>query len=399
MGDLSLDVGDVQVLVNFPNDGQGFFWHHRVLLCRVAGSRWLTLTPDLEIAEHDLGQLRHRVLPRLSPFPPDIAGEVYAFDPVGVAVLNGFKRQAKTMAIILGEGDLPDSEATCWVRSDTRDPDFGVLVDSGLLENAATGLAFGAKGVAVIEGEEVFVERVPTKELAAWKRGRLLEGGDTRLLGDHRDASGQRRLDLATSVMLMKSAEEADFPIKGTRAAKELHNAVSEGPGNFLSYHAEWVRLSGVSRRSAATHVHSALCEGLRLLHHYDQIDSSSTAIGEHLSRWLIQTEIAVERSPQQPDYSGLDIIAGTAVLPDGRASTGKFNEWVSSRMKERAAIWKQERLYRQERRAGRLNFATQADEDDEESVDKGAGKGKRRKKKKGDKTKPDDSSGGAPGK
>ena len=67
--------------------------------------------------------------------------------------------------------------------------------------------------------------------------------------------------------------------------------------------------------------------------------------------RWLVQTGLAVERSPAQPDYSGLDIVAGTATLPDGRASTSKFSEWLAARLKDRAATWKQERLYKAERK------------------------------------------------
>lgn len=38
------------------------------------------------------------------------------------------------------------------------------------------------------------------------------------------------------------------------------------------------------------------------MLHSWDQVDGSTTAIGEHLSRWAIQTELAVERNPAQPD-------------------------------------------------------------------------------------------------
>ncbi len=160
----------------------------------------------------------------------------------------------------------------------------------GLLNNGATGLAFSNKGVILRQGEEIFVERVLVKDLEDWKRQRGLEGGDTRLLGDHKDESGARRLELGKAISLMKSVEDSDFPIHGVRAAKELHESVALGPGNFVSYHAEWIRLSGVAKRTSAAHIHRTLCESLRLLHSYDQIDSSSTAIGEHLSRWLVQT-------------------------------------------------------------------------------------------------------------
>jgi hypothetical protein len=151
-------------------------------------------------------------------------------------------------------------------------------------------------------------------------------------------------------VALMKEPDFEDFPLGGIRAAKEYHSAVAEGAGNFTSYHAEWTRLSGVSEQSAVSHVHRNICEVLRLLHYYDQIDVSATAGGEMLTRWLIQSEISVERNPRHPDYSGLDIVISAPTTREGRAQTTNFNAWVTDRLKDRAAIWKKERLYREER-------------------------------------------------
>ena len=82
-----------------------------------------------------------------------------------------------------------------------------------------------------------------------------------------------------------------------------------------------------------------------------------------------------------QPDYTGLDIVDGTAQLPDGRAATAKFTEWVSNRLKERASLWKQERLYQQERRQLRGKGRTTEGGDETDSDEHG--KGDRRKKKK----------------
>ena len=324
MGDLSLDISEVQILVHYPLDGDGFFWHHRVLLHRVTAGVWLCLTPDLEIQRHDLGATPHRILERRSAFPADIADEIYAHDPLGRAQLNSFKRRAQLQAAILGDGEIADSEAFEWVISEPQHAKFGRAVDSELINNGATGLAFSSKGVVIEEGEEIYVERVLVKDLEDWKRKKTLEGGDERLLGDHRDASGRRKLDLLSAVELMKETEDKEFPISGIRAAREYHEAVSSGPGNFLSYHSEWLRLSGVSKRASAAHIHRSLCEALRLLHSHDQIDASITAVGEFLSRWAVQTELAVERCPGQPDYSGLDIISGASVQADGRASTSK---------------------------------------------------------------------------
>eukprot|EP00435_Cladocopium_sp_Y103_P061503 s490_g23.t1 len=352
MGDLSLDVDAVQVLINYPADADGFYWHHRLLLHRITGGTWLCLTPDHEIQRHDLGATPHRIIERRSRFPEDIADEIYAHDPIGKAQLNAFMRQAKIQAAILGDGDVGEPEAFDWVVSEPQHPKFGTALDPSLINNGATGLAFTSKGVIIEDGEEIYVERVLVKDLEDWRKKKVLEGGDDRLLGDHRDASGRRRLDLASAVELMKETEDKEFPISGIRAAKEYHDSVASGPGNFLSYHAEWLRLSGVAKRASAAHIHRSLCEALRLMHSHDQIDASTTAVGEFLARWAVQTELAVERNPSQPDYSGLDIISGASVQADGRATTSKFSEWVTGRLKERAQVWKQERLYNQERRS-----------------------------------------------
>ena len=385
MGDFTLDIPEVQLLIHYGADPAGFFWHHRILLHRVEGARWLALTPDHEIQQHDLQQERHRVLDRRAPFPPEISHEIYAHDMIGKAQLLSFKRRARVQASILGQGDLEDSEAFVWVISQADHKSFGVEIDTNLLEDESLGLAFTSKGVVVLDGEEVFVERVESRSLDDWRKTRLLEGGDSRLLGDHKDSAGKRRLDLGSAVELMKQEPDTEFPIAGVRAAKELHEAVSEGPGNFLSYHAEWLRLSGVSKKSSAAHIHGSLSECLRLLHSYDQIDASSTAIGEHLSRWMIQTELAVERNPLSPDYGGLDIIAGSAVQADGRASTSKFNEWMSSRLKERAQIWKQERLFAQEKKnlRGKKGGGKGHDSDSDEDPGKKNPKWQNKKKKK----------------
>ena len=132
-------------------------------------------------------------------------------------------------------------------------------------------------------------------------------------------------------------------------------------------------------------------------MHTFDQLDASSLAVGEHLSRWVIQTELAVERNPLQPDFSGLDIIEGSAALPDGRANTSKFTEWVTGRLKERATIWKQERLYNQERRQLRTRGG-RGDDGGSSSEGDGPGKGKQRKNKKKKKGKGEETSGAAQG-
>ncbi|CAE8674891.1 unnamed protein product [Polarella glacialis] len=340
--DFSLDLAEPQILVEFPADPDGFFWHHRILLKRIAGPTWLALTPDHDICRHNLETSRHLVLARAAQFPAAQRAFVYAFDPIDRATLEGFKRIASTQAALLGDGG--DVEVK-------------------------------AKGIVKMGNEEVFVEKVQADNLAAWAAKTVKDAGDIRLLGDHRDAAGKRKLDLSSAVAMMLESKIDDFPLQGVRACREYLSAISEGPGNIISYHSEWVRLSGVNEASAVCHTHRTLAENLRLLVSFDQVDLSNMAGGEQLVRWIIQIETAVERNPKLPDFSGLDIVTGATTSAEGKALAPKFGEWITERMKSRATIWKSQRQYNEERRGS--------------VKDKGAGKGKDKdrdgKKKKKD--------------
>eukprot|EP00959_Pyramimonas_sp_CCMP1952_P280691 5867084-Pyramimonas_sp.AAC.1 len=61
---LTLDIGDPQILVHYPDDENGFLWHHRVLLFRVSDDIWISLTPDLALVRLKLLDIRHEVLER-----------------------------------------------------------------------------------------------------------------------------------------------------------------------------------------------------------------------------------------------------------------------------------------------------------------------------------------------
>jgi hypothetical protein len=168
-------------------------------------------------------------------------------------------------------------------------------------------------------------------------------------------------------VALMKETAQEDFPLQGVRACRELLTSISTGPGNLVSYHSEWVRRSGVSDGSAVCHTHNTLCETLRLAISFDQLDLSNLACAEQLARWVIQIEVAVQRNPKLPDFSGLDIVTGASIGSDGQALVPKFNEWITGRLKDKAQIWKSQRQYNEERRG----------------LNKGKGKGKTKGKTK----------------
>ena len=88
-----------------------------------------------------------------------------------------------------------------------------------------------------------------------------------------------------------------------------------------------------------------------------DQLDISNLMCFEHLIRRIIILEIAVGRNPGAPDFSGLDVVSEAPINQSGAAQVAAMNTWITERLKERANIQKQSRLYKEEhgknRRAG----------------------------------------------
>ncbi|CAK0861861.1 unnamed protein product, partial [Prorocentrum cordatum] len=348
---LTLDIGDPPILVHYPDDENGFLWHHRVLLFRVSDDIWISLTPDLALVRLKLLDIRHEVLERRAPFPAHLGNQVYAHDPIAAAALAGFRRRAKIQGQLLGVGQVDVVERMIWVVAEPRSARFGEVIDAAVMDDDARGTGFDTKGVAVVDGEEIFVQKIAASKLDDFKKETKADLGDVRTLGDHLDDAGQRCLRLSEAVALMRDTDQPNFPLAGVRSVKEFLESVASGPGNMTSYQAEWERLSGVGEGSAVNHVHRNLCEVIRLMHSWDQVDASMLASAELIVRWLVQTEIVVERNPRHPDYSGLDIVISAPVNAAGRATTNKFNSWVTDKLKERAQIWKQERLYREEQK------------------------------------------------
>ena len=91
-----------------------------VLLHRIEGGTWLTLSPDHDIERHDLNAVCHRVLNRRVPVP-DIHDQIYAHDPIGKWVLAALKRAACVQASILGQGEVDDRRKFRSLTSDNMD--------------------------------------------------------------------------------------------------------------------------------------------------------------------------------------------------------------------------------------------------------------------------------------
>lgn len=95
--DISLDVPEPQILLNFPGDANGFFHHHRLLLKRLSPGRWIALSPDYELETIDLNARQHIVLGRRSPFPAHLLPEIYASMPLMSSLAVTWKATADVL--------------------------------------------------------------------------------------------------------------------------------------------------------------------------------------------------------------------------------------------------------------------------------------------------------------
>ncbi|CAK0829777.1 unnamed protein product, partial [Prorocentrum cordatum] len=274
---LTLDVGDPQILVRYENDAHGFFWDHGLLLFRVSEDIWICFTPDHDLVQVKLLDTRHEVLERRAPFPAHLANQVYTRDPIGGAALAAFWRRARLQGQLFGVGQVDAIERMIWVVAEPRSHRFGEIIDAALMGDEGRGTGFDQKGVAALDGEEFFVQKIAASGLADFKRGAQADLGDVRTLGDHRDAAGQRILRLSEAVALMRDVEQPNSPLAGVRSVKEFLDSVASGPGNLTSYQAEWERLSRRWRGLGG--------EVIRLMHSCDQVDASMSACAELLEQ------------------------------------------------------------------------------------------------------------------
>eukprot|EP00959_Pyramimonas_sp_CCMP1952_P388312 8137023-Pyramimonas_sp.AAC.1 len=60
---MSLDIPERQILVHYPDDGIPH--HHRILLVKLDGSRWIWSTPDFSVRAIDVAD--RAVVPGLLP--------------------------------------------------------------------------------------------------------------------------------------------------------------------------------------------------------------------------------------------------------------------------------------------------------------------------------------------
>ena len=262
-----------QVLVAYRNDPE-VTWHHRLLLARAVGSRWVACTPDLELQLLDVAEEEVCPLQAGRPIPEAQADGCYVFGPLPARELSELVVRAREMASLFAE---PEGEAhgDVWVVCSPGHARFGEIVAGELLAGLDRALLRSSLGVVELEDDEATVAsvaRVPRAELEAW-RTRHAGGGDLRLLGTHRDGQGRRFLSFKEGVDLAAETKFDDFPFPEPRATRGYLGGLQFVGGSSENYHNVWLSESGGSPGSVVAHGHKVLLESLRLGMQYDQVN------------------------------------------------------------------------------------------------------------------------------
>ena len=230
-------------------------YHHRVLLRRVSGASWVVLTPLFERFVMDLDEHEYALVRRNAIFPDYTieAGLIY-FDPLEQAELRQHVRAAREEAHLQGGvGDAAELY-TEWRFSDPTVGKFGEVVDSELTEDPAVFSELSGHGLVMVDGVVYSCQMVEASELAAWTKQATSDSHDAKLIVGGAPSS--------LSSYLAKSKEvDRKWRFYGSRVCREWVKAVADGPGNFTSYHRNWVRLSGIAEGASQAHEHRRICE------------------------------------------------------------------------------------------------------------------------------------------
>lgn len=347
----TLDVREPQILRHYPADPAGFYWHHRLLLHKVQPGVFIALTPDGDLERIDLHSVDHLPLERRADFPGPQSPFVYAFDELSRVELERFRRRAQQMASLFNDTPVEDIDAYEWIVADPSHELFGQAVEEALVDQ---GVTLGDSGIISLEGSEAFVRRIANSQKENFIKEKDASSTDVRLLGDFRDGQGHRYLDFKSAINKLTEAPMPDWPLQGPRVAMEFLKSVRSGPGDLATYHLSWAKSSGVNIYSMACHDHRIICNVLRAALEVDQINVGNTLSLELMTRRLVQIETAVSRSPLNPDFTGLEMVLEDPIGAGGEANTSTFNNWLAGKLKEKANIAKQSRLFKEEFQSGK---------------------------------------------
>ena len=248
----TLDTELKQVLVDFFDDEEGYFWHHRLLVVKGDPGIWIAATPTLGIQRLDLSE--HRVLPlsRVGAFPPEVRGQLFSFDlAITVAELAEIKAKAQALASILGFARpvIDGSTAGVWVISDPTSEAYGSDVPVAALASPDVCLIRGQCGMVCIEQNWLAMENIGTTDLDSWKRAKWSGPGKDPRLACHVTVGGRAYISEKDAMQHWnpKPVKRDDNPLQGPLVAPEFFTQLRTSGMSLTQYDQNWKLRSGVA--------------------------------------------------------------------------------------------------------------------------------------------------------
>ena len=189
------------------------------------------------------------MLDRRSRFPAQLQDRVYAFDPLSRNELEGFKRRAKTMNLVLGDSDMQEVEARVWVYSDPSSTKLGEIVAQDLLDHM---VVLGDRGLVEVDGAIEGISEVSQSEVANFKETAKGSLGDLRTIGHHTDNQNRRFVSFSDALSLVRETKFDDWGFNGPRATLEFLTSIRESTNDLQGYHFQWLK----TQRSQPTFIH-----------------------------------------------------------------------------------------------------------------------------------------------
>lgn len=181
MAERMLDTVHRHVLVQYPEDRDGFVWHHRLLVVPGREGRWVGVSPTHSVQVVDLSELNVRPLRRAAPFPWDIDGSaIFAFDPLQGWEEEDLVAECADLVAVMGIGPALTAPALegSWFFADPAYAGFSQRVPEEAMGDEDAVVVRGTTGLAMVDGEWTFIQKVLPKNFDA--ADRLRDPGPSR---------------------------------------------------------------------------------------------------------------------------------------------------------------------------------------------------------------------------
>jgi hypothetical protein len=330
--------------------------HARILLFQVEASKWIWVTPTLDVQYVDLARHTFRAVPRNTRYPP--GDPIFTFGAVTDATMIALRAEGRAVAELLGlavVGPVAPRDAI-WIYADTSSERFSQEVSLDLFGDVAGSVLKGSKGmVRTNEVPEVwdFIERILPGDKEAWiDDKRSGAGRDPRLSTTVKLKDGTRRTSLRDALESFRPVVLPGWVFRGPPAIREVVSGIVQSGLEPQSYHSHWTTTSGISPASGIAREHGFLLTLLWMMACYDQYDLFNSAVAEAMGRRILMIQRATKRSPKNPDFSGLECFLLHQLDPSAGIVAADFDKYIAELQKVESNNMKQARLSREEQEA-----------------------------------------------